>query len=232
MTRSTRPRGALAAGLSASMLMLLAVPAQGVNIPEGGAVTSDSVFIIHFQVQEGCDGAATDTLEVSIPEAVVNPIPEAMPGWTVETETILMEGADEEAAPQVARVRWTGGPLEDGQFLEFGLWARFPDDPGATLEFPVIQRCGGVERAWTGVDEGMPAPTVTLAPRLGPRDLLDLTDSVAALEAEVQELQDRLGDVNPDNLRSRVSDNESAVEGIQASLADLEERVSEMEDDS
>jgi hypothetical protein len=30
--------------------------------------------------------------------------------------------------------------------------ARFPDEPGATIAFPVVQRCGTVERAWT--DDG------------------------------------------------------------------------------
>jgi uncharacterized protein YcnI len=232
MTRSSRPRRTAAAALSAAMLGLLAAPAQGVNIPEGGAVSADSVQIIHFQVREGCDGLPTDSLEVVIPEAVVNPSPEAMPGWSVETETVVIAGADEEAEPQVSRVRWTGGPLEDGQFLEFGLWARFPDDPDAVLEFPVIQRCGEVERAWTGEDEAMPAPTVTLQPRLGPRGMLGLVDAVAALESRVLELEDRLGDVNPQNLRTRVSDNESAVSELQGGLAELEQRVSDLEEGS
>lgn len=222
-------RAAVTAGSIACLLALLAGPARGVNIPEGGAVSADSVFIIHFQVQEGCDGAPTDALEVTIPEVVANAVPEAVPGWSVEAQTVVTAGAEEEAEPQVSRVRWTGGSLPDGQFLEFGLWARFPDDPGAVLEFPVIQRCGQVERAWTGEDEAMPAPTVTLQPRLGPRDLLALADSIGALEARIEDLEERLGDADPGNLRARMRDMEASGEELLGRLDDLEQRLSDLE---
>jgi uncharacterized protein YcnI len=230
MPSQTRPRHAIATGLGAGLLMLLSVPAQAVNIPEGGAVTPDSVQVIHFLVREGCDGAPTDSLEVSIPESVENVTPEAVAGWQAGTDVTVVDGAEAEAEPRVTTVRWTGGPLEDGQFLHFGLWARFPDDPGATLEFPVIQRCGEVERAWTGASDEMPAPTVTLADRIGPRGLLDLSESVSALEADVEELQTRLGDVDPDNLRSRVTDIESVLERFRDRLDGLTQRVSDLED--
>jgi uncharacterized protein YcnI len=230
MAASKRPRLITATALGAVMLMALAAPAQGVRIPEGGIVPSDSTFVIHFQVHEGCDGSPTDALEVTIPRSVENPVPEAVPGWMVETETATTDGQEtEDADPRISLVRWTGGPLEDGQLLEFGLRLRFPDDPGATLEFPVVQRCGEIERAWTGADESMPVPTVVLAERLSERDIIALNESFDALMAEVDELRTQVRGVDAVNLRSRVAENESAANEMMKRLDRLAERLSALE---
>jgi len=200
MTPTPTLRRTIAATISAGMLIGLAAPVVAVNIPEGGAVTPDSVQVINFQVQEGCDGMPVDTLEVTIPESVSNPTPEAVPGWTIETET-----ADD--GDTITLVRWTGGSMPDESFLEFGMRAGFPDEPDATIEFPVVKHCGTLL-----VDY---APTVTLQPRLGPRSLLELQEAVSALSAEVDELSTSVGNVNVVNLRDRVADVESSVEDLE-----------------
>lgn len=174
-------RGSLATGLATGMLLAAAAPvaADSVNIPEGGAVTPGSVFVINFQVQEGCDGLATDTVEVVIPEEVDNPIPEDVPGWAESAEIVI----DDEGNERIGLVRWFGGPLEDGLYYEFGLRAGFPDDPGATIEFPVIQRCG--------LAEVTSSPTVALEPRFGPRDILELAGQIDELQGQLDELAER-----------------------------------------
>jgi periplasmic copper chaperone A len=215
-------RGAVAAGLAG----LIAAPAAAVNIPEGGAVTADSIFVINFQVQEGCDGAPTDTLEVTIPESVQSPQPEWVSDWDATVETIPAEGQDAERTV----VRWTGGPLPDGTFKEFGLRARFPDEPGATIAFPVVQTCGTIERAWTDDGGEMAAPTVTLNERFGPRDILDLRDSVVQLRSEVDGLIEQLGDVNASNLRSRVNDTETGLADISERLDAIDEQLGQIGD--
>ena len=140
LTKRALMRAAWLAGVAG----LAAVPAQAVNIPEGGAVTPDSVFVIHFQVREGCEGAPMDALEIAVPASVQNPMPEAIDGWDV-TVTPAEAGTGDSTM-----VSWTGGPLEEGSFKEFGLWARFPDEPGAVLTFPAVQRCGTTEVIWDG----------------------------------------------------------------------------------
>lgn len=191
---------------SALALTAIGLPAQAnVNIPEGGAVTPGSVFVINFQAQGGCDGVPMDTLEVTIPDAVNNPMPEDIPGWTVETET-----ADDDST---SLVRWSGGPLDAGTYLEFGMRVGFPDEPDATIEFPVTQLCGS--------EEVTSNPTVTLSPRFGPRDLIDLSEAQSALQADIEELNARLGNVDPTNLRSRVDDVETAIEEIQQRLDEM-----------
>jgi uncharacterized protein YcnI len=219
----TRARTALMRGmLSAGLLGLLAAPVQAsVNIPEGGAVPPDSVFVIHFQVFEGCDGAPTDALEVTIPDGVRNPLPQGVPGWETEIDTTV-EGEDAERTV----VRWTGGLVEPDEYIEFGLRARFPDEPDATLAFPVVQTCGTVQTELTG-DE---APTVTLSPRVGPRGIIELDETVAQLSSDVEELDGRLAGVDPVNLRSRVSDLEDAVGQLEETVEQLTQAVEELQD--
>jgi periplasmic copper chaperone A len=226
MDRATKAlaRGAIAAGLTG----LIAAPAAAVNIPEGGAVTADSVFVINFQVQEGCDGAPTDALEVTIPDSIQSPQPEWVSGWDATVETVPAEGDDAERTV----VRWSGGPLPDGTFKEFGLRARFPDDPGATIAFPVVQTCGTVERAWTDDGGEMAAPTVTLNERFGPRDILALRDATVQLRSDVDGLSAQLGDVNVGNLRSRVSDTESGLTDVLDRLDALDEQLGQIADQS
>lgn len=218
-------RGAVAAGLTG----LLAAPAAAVNIPEGGAVSADSVFVINFQVQEGCAGAPTDALAVTIPASIENPQPESVSGWEVTLETVPAEGDDAEGERTV--VRWSGGPLPDGTFKEFGLRARFPDEPGATIAFPVVQTCGSIERAWTDDEGEMAAPTVTLNERFGPRDILELRDSMVQLRSDFDELREQLGGVDAANLRSRVRDTEDAVQDVLERMDDVEERLDELAGD-
>lgn len=214
LTRKTLAGGLVSAGLVA----LLAAPAGAtVNIPEGGAVPPDSSFVINFQVRDGCDGAAVDGLEVTIPENVENPLPESVPGWETEVTTMDEDG-DERTV-----VRWTGGSIEPGEFMEFGLRARFPDEPDATLAFPAVQTCGE-EQVEFSADE---APTVTLATRIGPRDLIDLQGAVEQLRTDLDDLDTRLSGVDPENLRSRVRELEDTVEELAEQLEAAVELVQE-----
>jgi uncharacterized protein YcnI len=228
MLKTTPARVILRGSMVAALASLLAVPAYAVNIPEGGAVTPDSTYIIHFHVREVCDGAPMDTLEVTIPASVQNPTPEAIEGWDVEVETPSMDSGEASGdAPTI--VRWTGGPLEAGSFMEFGLWARFPDEPNATLEFPVVQRCGTVERTWSGSDGETAAPTVKLTERVLQRDLEELTASLDEVVGQVDELGSQLGDVDVANLRSRVSDAEDSQAEMSGQLDEILQRLEALE---
>jgi uncharacterized protein YcnI len=253
MLRSTTGRRVAISASIAGLLAAAAVPAQAVNIPEGNAVTPDSTSYITFRVFSACDGLPMDTLEVTIPEGVSNPIPEAVAGWSVEVLEPMVpedEEADEEAAedgvdeadeeemPEPTVVTWSGGSLADGNLANFGMRARFPDADAEVLEFPVIQRCGDVE-----VEH---APTVTLTQRYGQEAIAELDETVQALavdvdqlradvdqlRADVDQVQTQVGDVNVVNLRTRVRDTENAIEELQGNMADLDERVTALEEAS
>ena len=238
MTAIDTPRRAVLAGALASLMVAAAVPAAAVNIPEGGAVTPDSTFLFHLRVTETCDGIPMDELEVTIPEGVTNPIPESMAGWDANIEIpgemeedAAEEGEDAEAESEESAddeseltvIRWDGGLLEDGQLLDFGIRARFPDEQDAVLEFPVVQRCGDVE-----VES---APTITLTRRYGQGEMAridgevtQLRADVDTLRADVDKLQDQVGQVNVTSLRNR-------VEVLEEETAVLDERVTVVEDE-
>lgn len=202
---------------------LAAVPAQAINIPEGGAVTPDSVMVIHFQVREVCDGAPMDTLEVAVPASVQNPTPEALDGWDVSV-TPAAPGTGDSTI-----VTWTGGPLEEGSFREFGLWARFPDEPGETLTFPAAQRCGTAEVIWDDTEGETPAPTVLLSDRISQQVLEELRVTVSDLADRVDELGGQLGDVDAANLRTRVSDAEDTLGEMATQIEDVIAHIEELE---
>ena len=227
MTRIHAPRRVILAGALASLMVAAALPVGAVNIPEGGAVTPDSVFLFHFRVTETCDGLPMDELEVTIPETVTNPKPEAMAGWDVEIEdpAAMDEEIDEEAEEaefEPIVVRWTGGEVEDGLLLDFGMRARFPDAQDEVLEFPVVQRCGDVEQEFT--------PTIKLSTRYGQGEISRMDDDITVLRADVDQLradvdqlQQQVGDVNVEFLRGRVGDTEKAIVELDERVVALEE---------
>lgn len=228
MDQKSRIRRAIAAPIMAATMLSGATAAHAVNIPEGGAVTPDSVLIINFQIIEGCDGQATDGLVVTLPDSVSNPIPEAVAGWTAAVAATL----DNDGNDAQTQVSWSGGPLADGQLLEFGLRLRFPDEEGAVLEFPVTQTCGLVDVVWSGSDGPTPAPKVVLQERLTATDLLELQATVQDIDTRLADVEARLGGVDPQNLRSRVSETESAIEGLTEDVADLDGRLANVEEPS
>lgn len=245
----TRRRTVLAGGL-ASLMLAGSLPAAAVNIPEGGAVTPDSVFVFHLRVVEGCDGLPMDELEVTIPESVLNPKPESVAGWDTtleipgemdeemaeddvadeasDDEMSEEEGSDEAAAededePELTVIRWDNGLLEDGLLLDFGIRARFPDEQDAVLEFPVVKRCGEVEQEF--------APTVKLTTRYGQGELTRMDEDISLLRADVDQLradvdkiQRQIGEVNVTGLRDRVVVLEDEV-------VELDERVTAIEEE-
>ena len=147
----------LRAVTGASLLAAMALPASAhVGIIDGDAVPGGGHgSVITLRIGHGCEGAATDSIEVRIPEGVTNVRPEWVPGWTIETES--RAGSQASAAPDVSAghdgatevgiVRWSGGPVLDTQYADLRLMAVFPETPGV-LWFPVLQRCGDAESAW------------------------------------------------------------------------------------
>jgi uncharacterized protein YcnI len=157
-------------GVAVATLVVTAPVLGHVSIPEG-EVASGSTAVIHLRVPHGCDGAATDTLEVQLPDGVVGAQPAYVPGWIVETEMVESEPYErfgETLTERVGIIRWSGGDLPSDAFYDFGIRATFLVDPGTTLAIPAVQACGDAEEAWIEpVVEGepepeYPAPTLTV----------------------------------------------------------------------
>ena len=63
MSASVTRRRVVLVGGPASLMLAGSLPAGAVNIPEGGAVTPDCVFVFDLRVTEGCEGLPVDQLD-------------------------------------------------------------------------------------------------------------------------------------------------------------------------
>lgn len=166
-----------------AVLTLLAVPAFAHVSASPGQAPAGEHTVITLRVPHGCDGSPTTAISVQIPDTVASVTPQFLPGWTAGTTTgPLAEPVDlhgETVTEGVREVTWSGGtPIPDGQYFDFGLSVRTPDDVGATLYFPTVQTCESGETAWIEIpaegDDGhdleAPAPSVVLTAAAEPPD--------------------------------------------------------------
>lgn len=165
----------LKTALAAAAISLMAFPAvAGAHVfvtptdaPAGGFAT------LVFTIPHGCDGAATNQVSIKMPPEIVSATPQAVPGWEVKTkEGKLAKPVEQEGetiTEGVREVTWSGGPLPDGQFTDFGISVSFAGEAGDVAEFPTIQGCeGGKQVAWiqptpaSGDEPEHPIPAVML----------------------------------------------------------------------
>lgn len=168
-----------AAGLAALGVVALAGPAAAHVTPSVTSAPAGSYLKFDLRVPHGCGEAATDQVEVKIPDGINSVTPQVVPGWTIERTIVpldppLDDGHGGQLTERTAVITWTGGPLAHDQLEEFGLSVKLPDTPGETLAFPVVQTCeGGTTTAWIEVpEEGKdepdhPAPVIELTASTG-----------------------------------------------------------------
>lgn len=131
-----------------------------------------------LRIGHGCDGAATRTVRVRIPEGVIAVKPSPKAGWTLTTtKGRYAKTYDYYGTPMsegVTEITWTGGPLLDEHYDEFVFRARLTDSlkPGSVVYFPVVQECEKGVHRWIEIpaegksadDYKEPAPGVKLTP--------------------------------------------------------------------
>ena len=128
-----------------------------------------------IRVGHGCEGTATTSIRVQIPEGVIAVKPMPKPGWELTTkEGQYAQAYDyygEKLTKGVTEVSWTGGSLPDAWYDEFVFRARLPDrPPGTVIYFPIVQQCEKGVHRWielpepgkTADDYKEPAPGVTI----------------------------------------------------------------------
>lgn len=132
-----------------------------------------------LRVPHGCDGTATTTLRVKIPEGVIAVKPMPKPGWTIGTvkgpyaKTYTMFH-NAKLSEGVTELSWSGGKLPDAYYDEFVFQAFLTRDlePGKTIYFPVVQECEKGVHRWieipaegkSGEQLDQPAPGLKLLP--------------------------------------------------------------------
>ena len=114
--------------------------------------------------------ASTTKVTMQLPEGLFLVSFQPKAGWkrtiTMEKLAKPVEIFDQKITERVATVTWEGGRIRPGEFDEFGVSARLPDEPGQELVFPAVQTYSNGEVVrWIGPEESeTPAPRVTLTP--------------------------------------------------------------------
>jgi uncharacterized protein YcnI len=156
------PRTSSAA--TAAVPAALAVLVVGVAAPVSAHVTLDAsttgagaTSVLTMEVPHGCAGSATTEVAVRVPAGVTDVEAADTDRWTA---AVTADGVSFR----------TAHPLPDGMREHVVFSVRLPDQVGAELVFPVVQRCEVGESAWTEVGEDdaaradleMPAPVVVV----------------------------------------------------------------------
>jgi len=161
-----------AAFLAAGTVAALAHATLDVKEAKPGATVR-----ITLRVPHGCEGKATDTVRLRLPEGVFSVKPMPKPGWTLETVKGPYEKAyDDHGNPVTEGVKeivWSGGSLPDEFYDEFVFRGTFAGGltAGETLYFPIVQQCGEAAARWIEIpaagqdshDLEHPAPGIKLA---------------------------------------------------------------------
>jgi len=151
---------------TALLLALISNPASAHVTLEVSEERAGATFKAVMRVPHGCEGQATETLRIAIPEGFtgVKPMPKA--GWQLRT---VLDGAG-----AVREVVWSGGNLPDAHYDEFVLRGQISREIAApaTLSFKAFQECASAKVAWDQVpakgqpasELKYPAPTLRIIP--------------------------------------------------------------------
>lgn len=139
-----------------------------------------STYKAILRVPHGCEGSATTSIRVKIPEGVVAIKPMPKPGWTIETvkgKYAQAHDTSEKAkiSEGVLEIAWSGGKLPDDYYDEFVFRAFLAADlaPGKALYFPTVQQCEKGVTRWIEIpatgksadDYPEPAPSLMITPK-------------------------------------------------------------------
>lgn len=141
MKRMTTVRRVTLSGLAAAGLVVLGTVSAAAHVTITPSTTAaGATAVLRIEIPHGCEESATTGLTIRMPDGVTD---------------VTATGTDRWAADQAEdSVTWTTDePLPDGEHAEVELSVRLPDDAGATLVFPIVQRCELGEAAWTEVAE-------------------------------------------------------------------------------
>ncbi|NML73724.1 DUF1775 domain-containing protein [Rhizobium sp. S-51] len=130
-----------------------------------------------LQVPHGCDGKATNEVQIKLPEGFISAKPMVKPGWQIEVikgdykKTYDNHGKKITSGP--VEIRFKGGELPDDFYDTFTVYGKISGVDGQSgLAFPTVQLCGADGKvAWDeiageGVDPHSlksPAPVLKIA---------------------------------------------------------------------
>lgn len=131
----------------------LASPA-GAHVSFVQSTAAPGSYTGSLRVSHGCDGSATTSIRVEIPEGVTGAKPQAKQGWTIKVERVPLaqpvkgEGG-KTVSDRVSAITWTGA-LPDDEFDDFTVLLKLPKTAGPVY-FRTMQTCQAGSSAWTDI---------------------------------------------------------------------------------
>jgi uncharacterized protein YcnI/copper(I)-binding protein len=100
-----------------------------------------------LQVPHGCDGKATNEVQIKLPEGFISAKPMVKPGWEIEVITGDYQNSYDNHGKEVksgpVEIRFKNGDLPDNFYDTFTVYGKVAaGDPATDLAFPTIQLCG------------------------------------------------------------------------------------------
>lgn len=141
----------------AALFSCVAVSAQAHATLEQGEAAAGSYYKAVMRIPHGCEGQATHTVSIEVPEGLIGVKPMPKPGWDLQTRTgpylNTYTNHGREVSEGVVEVTWSGGALPDDWYDEFIFRGKLADvlEPGATLYFRTTQTCEDGSVAWTEI---------------------------------------------------------------------------------
>lgn len=163
--------------LSAVAIAFITPAAAHITLETQEAKINNSYKAV-LRVPHGCNGSATTSIRVKIPEGVIGVKPMPHPGWTLATTSAKYSKTyklyHSEISEGVTEISWSGGKLPDNWYDEFVFSGFLATDlpVGKTLYFPVVQECEKGVHRWIEIpaegksrsDYPEPAPELKLLP--------------------------------------------------------------------
>ncbi len=170
-------RFVLRTAVAGALLACLVSPTFAHITLEAGEAPVGSGYKAVLRVPHGCDGNATISIKLKVPEGFVTAKPQPKAGWTLDiksgdyAKTYTLYGSP--VTKGAVEITWSGGNLPDNEYDEFVVRGTLASDlpVDSILYFPVVQTCTTGEEAWidtSGSEDGVPAPGLKLtAPAAG-----------------------------------------------------------------
>lgn len=161
----------------AALMSCAAMSAQAHATLEQGEADAGSYYKAIMRVPHGCDGQATHTVSITVPEGLIGAKPMPKAGWDLQTRSGAYENSytnhGRTVTEGVVEVTWSGGNLPNDWYDEFVFRGKLADtlEPGTVLYFKTVQICADGTVEWTEIPaEGQtrsdlthPAPTLTIS---------------------------------------------------------------------
>jgi uncharacterized protein YcnI len=190
--RRARTRRTTLIALTTAGLMTLGLGAASAHVsvtPDKTAANSYS--LLTFSVGHGCDGSATTSLAISLPDELVDATPTVNPNWTIskvteklaEPRTLANGSSVTERTSQIVYTAKT--PLDPHQRDAVVLSVQLPDAAGKTLYFPTLQTCEVGQTNWAAIPaDGQDAESIDdPAPGIAVSAAVDASGDAASQEA-------------------------------------------------